>query len=213
MIRPTVSDLSPVLKFSVGERQQLLALARDSIEAAAASKPIHEINLLEFSANLQEPNACFVSLHKYGDLRGCTGVLVARAPLAMEVIRTACQTALCDPRFPPVTADEVEDLDIEISVLTPPIKLELSSPVELSRRIRPGIDGVTLARGFYRATFLPQVWERVPDPLLFLDLLCEKMGLPARAWAFTKLDVEVYQVEQFSEANILPLETSYGAGI
>ena len=196
-----MSDLSPIFKFSIGERQQLLALARDSIDAGAGSKPLPQIDLADFPANLQEPHACFVTLHKYDDLRGCTGVLIARAPLALEVIQTASQTALCDPRFPPVTLDEVPHLDVEISVLTPPIKLEISSPTQLPHCIRPGIDGVTLSRGFYRATFLPQVWERVPDPAQFLDLLCQKMGLPARAWAFTKLDVEVYQVEQFSEAH------------
>jgi len=181
------------------ERRCLLKLARQSIEAAARGARLPEVDLDSLPPSLREPKACFVTLHKHGDLRGCTGVLVARSPLAQEVIHTAAQTALNDPRFLPVTPDEVPQLDIEISVLTPPQRLDVPSPEALPRLVRPGIDGVTLIRGSHRATFLPQVWERIPDPVVFLDMLCEKMGLPARSWLVTPMEVEVYQVEEFSE--------------
>ncbi len=186
-------------RLSEDERRQLLALARASVSAAAAGKPLPQIKLDDLSSNLREPGACFVTLHKHGDLRGCTGVLVAQIPLAEEVIKTAAQTALHDPRFMPVSPDEVPEIDIEVSVLTPPQKLDVPDPRNLPKLIRPGIDGVTLYRGPYRATFLPQVWDKIPDPVEFLGRLCQKMGLPMQAWQQPGMQVEVYQVEEFSE--------------
>jgi AmmeMemoRadiSam system protein A len=109
------------------------------------------------------------------------------------------QTALHDPRFYPVTPDEVEQLTIEISILTAPQRLALDRPADLPNRIRPGIDGVTLSRGGHRATYLPQVWDKIPNPTDFLDSLSQKMGLPSRAWAQEGTEAEVYQVEEFSE--------------
>lgn len=187
---------------SPADRRCLLDVARESVDAAARSLSLPELELGQFSLALHEPKACFVTLHKRGELRGCTGVLVARAPLALEVRRTAAQTALYDPRFDPVSPDEVPDLDIEISVLTVPERLHLEKPQDLPRLIRPGIDGVTLIKGPYRATFLPQVWERVPDPELFLGMLCQKMGLSAVAWRLMPMEVEVYQVEEFSDRTV-----------
>lgn len=114
-------------------------------------------------------------------------------------MRTAAQTALQDPRFFPVQPAELEYINIEISVLSPPQPLEISAPNELPTLIRPSIDGVTLSRGDRRATFLPQVWERLPDPVDFLDHLCMKMGLQPGAWRQPGWKVEVYQVESFEE--------------
>jgi AmmeMemoRadiSam system protein A len=135
-------------------------------------------------------------------LRGCTGVLVARTPLVNEVIQTAAQTALQDPRYLPVTPDEADSLDIEISVLTPTQPLLLANPEELPDMIRPGIDGVMLSKDARRATFLPQVWERIPNPVDFLNMLCRKMGFPSNEWRFPGMIAEVYQVEQFSDKEL-----------
>lgn len=184
------------------EQQALLVLARQSIMASACGlhPPAVEPGL---PAALLELGACFVTINRSttGELRGCTGVLVAQAPLAEEVIRTAAQTACADPRFEPVRPDEVDDLTIEISVLTPPQPLEFNTPAELPHLIRPGIDGVTLIfHRAYRATFLPQVWEKIADPIEFLDRLCMKMGLPAGAWRWPGMCAEVYQVQEFHEA-------------
>lgn len=186
-------------RLSFDEQRMLLKLARESVACAAAGTPLPHVRLSELPPALREPGACFVTLHKHGDLRGCTGVLVAQMPLAEEVVRTAAATALHDPRFDPVRPFELPDLDIEISILTPPQPLEVPRPADLPRLIRPGIDGVTLYLPPYRATFLPQVWERVPDPVQFLDMLCQKMGLPSRSWLDPQMRVEVYQVEEFSE--------------
>lgn len=183
------------------ERRILLALARAAVEAAAAGEPPAAPDLETLPPSLGEPRAVFVSLHTRGDhaLRGCTGVLHAQRPLAEEVVRTAVQTALADPRFPPVAPGEVAALDIEISVLTPPEELDIPAPDDLPGMLRPGVDGVTLYHGPFRATFLPQVWERVPDALDFLALLSRKMGLSREAWRDPGICAEVYQVEDFSE--------------
>jgi AmmeMemoRadiSam system protein A len=180
----------------------MLSLARQAVEASVMSTAMPMLNLNAVPEYLCEPRACFVTLYKNGELRGCTGVLVARSPLLQEIIHTSTQTALADPRFTPVQPDEVSALNVEISILTPPVRISISSPSDILKRIRPGIDGVTLIKGPYRATFLPQVWERVPEPTAFLDLLCQKMGLPRRAWLFTLMDVETYQAEEISEATL-----------
>lgn len=196
MTEKRISNLSP------DERTQLLRLARQSIEAAASGQPLPQVALEEFSPNLRQPGACFVTLYTGRDLRGCTGTLVARGPLVEEVIQTAAQTALYDPRFAPVTSRETPALDIEISVLTAPQKLDVPSPDALPGLIRPGIDGVTLSKGLYRATFLPQVWDKIPNPIEFLNMLCQKMGLSSHAWRAPGMQVEVYQVEEFSEKSV-----------
>lgn len=188
-----------ISKLSPEERAQLLTLARQSIEAAAAGQPPLQVKLNDFPPSLRRPAACFVTLYAGSDLRGCTGTLVARAPLAEEVVQTAAQTALYDPRFTSVTPNEVPLIGIEISVLTAPQKLDVPSPDALPRLIRPGIDGVTLSKGVHRATFLPQVWDKIPDPIEFLNMLCQKMGLSSQAWRTPGMQVEVYQVEEFAE--------------
>lgn len=188
-----------ISNLTTNERQQLLKLARASIYAAASGSPLPYPDQATLTDRLIIPAACFVTLHQRRELRGCTGTLLARQPLADEVIHTAAQTALYDPRFSPLAPDEVSLTEIEISVLTAPAKLEVPSPEVLPSLIRPGTDGVTLYRGPYRATFLPQVWDKIPDPVTFLDMLCQKMGLQARAWTHPGMQVEVYQVEEFSE--------------
>jgi uncharacterized protein len=193
----THSLLTP--SYTTDERRWILQLARQSVEAAAASLPVPAITIDALPQALCELRACFVTLHKHDALRGCTGVLMARSPLALEVTHSAAQSALYDPRFNAVAPDEVPHLHIEISILTPPVRLSISSPPDIQCVIRPGIDGVTLTRGMRRATFLPQVWERVSEPSMFLDMLCQKMGLPRRAWLYTPMEVETYQAEEVSE--------------
>ncbi len=193
---------SPIGDLTSAERQILLRLARSSVEAAASRFSLPQVQQSELSQALKRPGACFVTLYERAELRGCTGVLAARQPLANEVVQTAAQTALYDPRFAPVTPSELPYLDIEISVLTPPHKLAVPTPDSLPTLIRPHIDGVTLYRGSYRATFLPQVWSKIPEPTEFLNRLSEKMGLSAKAWRQPGMEVEVYQVEEFSEKEL-----------
>lgn len=177
------------------EQAQLLAIARQTLQAAASGSPLPAIDLERLPPSLRAERACFVTLRRRADgsLRGCTGILLARRPLATEVMQMTVQTARHDPRFFPVQPDEVAGLHIEISVLTPPEPLDFNGPDDLLARLRPGIDGVTLHLDNRRATFLPQVWEHNPDPELFLSLLSEKMGRGAYAWRDPAVRVETYQ--------------------
>lgn len=190
-------------KLSREERTYLLSLARYAITTAVTGRHGTQPAIQGSHPSLELPAACFVTLNTLPDhrLRGCTGILTAQAPLAKEVNRIAVQTAFNDPRFPPVAEHELSDLEIEISVLTVPQKLVYEDPTEIPELIRPFIDGVTLSRGYNRATFLPQVWKKFHDPMMFLDMLCQKMGQPG-AWRKPDIIVEVYQVEEFSENSI-----------
>ena len=185
---------------SASDKQLLLKLARTSIEAAVSGQPDLQVDLAALSPGLLRQGAAFVTLTEHGELRGCIGGLQAQYPLYEDVLIHAAQSALHDYRFPPVTPDELPRLEVEVSVLTEPQPLDYASPADLPRLLRPEVDGVILAQGQRRATFLPQVWERVPDPETFLSLLCEKMGVLPYTWQRTKLDVQIYQVEKFTES-------------
>lgn len=181
------------------ERTYLLTLARASIEEATG-KPSPPPELSEDAPRLTAPGAAFVTLHTWhGDLRGCIGSLVAHRPLIDDVRENAVAAALRDPRFPPVTAKDLPGLVIEVSVLSAPEPLAFDSPDDLLRTLRPNIDGVVIAHGWNRATFLPQVWEQLPSPEAFLSNLCYKAGLPGNAWRWPDLEVSIYQVEEFEE--------------
>ncbi len=175
------------------DQAQLLYIARHTLEVVTAGDTRPHLDLQTLSPRLQEHRACFVTLHLAEELRGCTGTLAARRCLAEEVSVSTVQTAFSDPRFPPVVAEEVPTIHIEISVLTPSVPLQYDNLDDLLCRLRPNIDGVTLQLGPYRSTFLPQVWEHVPDVLEFLTLLSRKMGLPGDAWRHPQMRVETYQ--------------------
>jgi AmmeMemoRadiSam system protein A len=181
------------------DQDLLLRIARESIRAAAARRPAPALDLPSLSEWLQSVRASFVTLTRAGALRGCIGALQASLPLALDVQEHAAAAATEDYRFPPVSPEEAEALEIEISVLTIPQPLEFASPEELLARLRPQIDGVIITSGLHRATFLPQVWEHVPDPAQFMGMLCEKARLPEQAWRHGRLEVQTYQVESFHE--------------
>jgi uncharacterized protein len=181
-------------------RTLLLQIARQSIADAAAGNLLIPLDLPDLPTELQALGACFVTLTVKGNLRGCIGSLEARQPLALDVQEHAVDAALNDFRFSPLRPREVPDVRIEISVLSAPAPLTYSLPEELPSRLRPGEDGVILINGLRRATFLPQVWDQIPEPAMFLGMLCEKMGADAGLWRKKKLDVLTYQVEHFEES-------------
>lgn len=182
------------------EKLILLKLARHSIELAVRRRLLPQLKLEDYSPALQAEGASFVTLTIDGDLRGCIGALEAYQPLVQDVCEHAAAAALEDYRFPPVTSAEVDTLEIEISRLTAPQVLAYEQPLELLKKLRPGVDGVILRDGIRRATFLPQVWEKVPDTGEFLTHLCLKMGASGNLWQRKVLQVFTYQVEEFRES-------------
>jgi uncharacterized protein len=181
------------------ERTRLLQLARQALEEGIRNGRLSELNLADLPAHLQEDGVAFVTLTIAGQLRGCVGGLEAKFPLAEDVRQHAVAAGLGDFRFPPVCLEELPEIVIEISRLTSPEAIKYECPEDLLTRLHPGVDGVVLVDGLRRATFLPQVWEKVPDPARFLDLLCQKMGAPADLWKRKKIAVLIYQVEKFGE--------------
>ncbi len=181
------------------ERRYLLGLARESIARAAENEPLPCVEDHVVPEGLRRDGASFVTLTKEGRLRGCIGSLEARRPLVLDVQQNAVAAALRDPRFPPVQPDEVDDLAIEISVLSVPEPVDYDSADELFDRLREGVDGVVIECGWRRATFLPQVWQTLPDKHEFVERLCLKAGLSSDAYSGGELDVWTYQVEKLRE--------------
>ena len=184
---------------SNSERKQLLVLARQCVALAAAGEPLPMLKLTAYPPDFQADGASFVTLTKHGNLRGCIGTLTAYQPFVQDVCEHAAAAAVEDYRFPKVQPEEVGQLHIEISRLTEPEPLVYDDPEQLPGLLNPGVDGVVLRDGARRATFLPQVWEQLPDAEAFLSHLCSKMGASSDLWQKKKLDVEIYHVEEFGE--------------
>jgi hypothetical protein len=191
-------DMNDVL--TAEEHSILLGLARQAIQEAAGGIPLRPLRNIEgLPVRLLEPGATFVTLTRRGELRGCIGALESYQPLVEDVREHAVAAATQDPRFPPVRAEEIAEIEIEISRLTAPKELEYGSPEDLIAKLHPDIDGVILRDGWRRATFLPQVWQKIPDPPTFLSYLCQKMGASSDLWRSKKLQVQTYQVEEFHD--------------
>jgi AmmeMemoRadiSam system protein A len=186
-------------KLTLEEQKTLLRVAREAMECAVKGERLPPLDPSTLSSNLREQGASFVTLTIRGQLRGCIGALEAYQPLAEDVREHAIAAALQDPRFPQVGKDELRRIQIEVSRLTRPIPLEYKDAKDLLSKLRPHVDGVILRDGFHRATFLPQVWEKIPNPPEFLANLCYKMGASRDLWQTRHLDVFVYQVEEFHE--------------
>ncbi|MBI5382986.1 MAG: AmmeMemoRadiSam system protein B [Opitutae bacterium] len=187
--------------FNATERQLLLALARRTLRAVTAGGELPVLPVDQLAAKFTKPRGCFVTLTQRGALRGCIGHIVAQEPLHRAIVDNARSAATRDPRFRPVTAAEVDQLEIEISVLTAPEPLAFASPADLLQKLQPHRDGVVLQIGDRGATYLPQVWEQIPDKETFLDSLAEKAGCPASAWRRPGTKALIYRVESFKESD------------
>ena len=187
-------------KLTLEEQKILLRLARESVERAVKGEELPPLDLSALPSSLCEEGASFVTLTSHGKLRGCIGSLEPYESLAEDVREHAAGAALKDPRFPPVVEDELNGLQIEVSRLTRPVPLDYRDANDLLSKLRPHVDGVILrADSHRRATFLPQVWEKIPNPAEFLDNLCYKMGVEPDLWRRKHFDVLTYQVEEFHE--------------
>lgn len=163
---------------STDKGQILIPIARAAISNALG----RAMQANEGAEWLKEPGACFVTLTQNGSLRGCIGSLEAHRPLRDDVKANAYAAAFRDTRFSPLTLDELDLTEIEISLLSPMLPMTFSDEADALEQLRPGIDGVVFEYGRYRSTFLPQVWEQLPEPAIFMSHLKQKAGLPAGFW-------------------------------
>lgn len=177
-------------------RQVLLGVALDSIRHGIASGQALAVRVADFDPALREERACFVTLNRNGALRGCIGHLEAIQPLVQDVAGNAFAAGFQDPRFPGLREDELSGLEIHISILSLPEPIRFQSEADLIAQIRPGIDGLILQDGRNRGTFLPSVWESLPQPLDFWRRLKHKAGLPVNHWS-DSLRVSRYTTESF----------------
>jgi len=180
----------------VAERERrgrvLLGIAREALADGPNARAARQWD----EEWLRATAASFVTLREGGELRGCIGTVDAHRPLGDDVAHNARAAAYRDPRFPPVTADIRDRLEVEVSVLSARVPIEAASEAELVALLRPGVDGLVLEYEELRATFLPQVWESLPDPVDFLAELRRKAGLPVRFW-HPRLAVSRYTVEKY----------------
>lgn len=168
--------------------QALLIRARNAIAGQLGQPTRAE----PAAPELERPGATFVTLTQEGHLRGCIGSLEAHRQLDADVRANARAAAFGDPRFPPLRTTELKRTRVEVSLLTPAVAIEFADEDDATHKLRPGVDGVILEWQGRRGTFLPQVWESLPDPRTFLNTLKQKAGLPAEFWA---PDVKLYRYE------------------
>ncbi|MBK8475586.1 MAG: AmmeMemoRadiSam system protein B [Opitutaceae bacterium] len=185
--------------FTAAERRTLLELARRTVRAVVTTGRPPELPSAGISPRLTAPRGCFVTLTRAGRLRGCIGTVAAQEPLYRAVLENARSAALHDSRFLPVAERELDQLGIEISVLTPPVPLAFASPADLLAKLQPHRDGVVLRIGQHGATYLPQVWEQLPDKEAFLNSLSKKAGCAPSAWRGPDVRILTYRAEAFND--------------
>ncbi len=193
---PTPSTEQVVL--APAQRATLLGVARRSIEHGLAHGRPLVVTPSEYHRDLKAVRASFVTLQENGQLRGCIGHLEAVQPLVVDVAENAFAAAFRDPRFHPLTAAEWPAVEVHLSILTEPQPMRFSDEADLLRQVRPGEDGLILQDGPNRGTFLPSVWDTLPDPLQFLVQLKRKAGLAANHWS-PQVQVWRYATESFGE--------------
>lgn len=190
--------MAPMSFIDDPDRQLLLSIAWESIRYGLTIGRALPVDKAQYPIALQVPLASFVTLHAHDLLRGCIGHLEAIQPLVADVAENAFSAAFRDPRFSPVTPPELNDLTLHISVLSKPEAITFSSEDDLIRQLRPGIDGLILRDAHHRGTFLPSVWESLPQPVEFLTQLKAKAGLPPNHWSET-IEFDRYTTESIGD--------------
>jgi AmmeMemoRadiSam system protein A len=192
----TVANTEPGTGLCEEEHILLRQIAFEAVEFGLKHGKHLPVETSRYPTPLQKPGASFVTLKIAGQLRGCIGSLEGYQPLVNDVAHNAYAAAFSDPRFQPVSGGELENLEFHISVLTPAVPMAFDSEEDLLRQIRPGIDGLVLEEGQHRGTFLPAVWESLPDKEGFLQHLKQKAGLPHNYWS-ENIKVSRYTTESF----------------
>ena len=188
-----------MVNISKDHGRELLLLARNTIarRLGKSGESPHESH-----AEFLQKRGTFVTLKKDGRLRGCIGNIDPVYSIEDGIKNNAISAAFNDHRFSPLSEDELQDLDISVSILTPAIQLNFTDAADLCAQLRPGIDGVILRSGGASATFLPQVWEQLPEAEQFLSHLCQKAGMAENAWKGGDVEISVYQVQNFAEEEL-----------
>jgi AmmeMemoRadiSam system protein A len=189
-----MSSAEAVREVEVG--RLLLDVARASIEHGFRFGLALEPEADGHPETVRAWGASFVTLHRRGELRGCIGSVEACRPLVCDVAHNAFAAANRDPRFAPLEPSERADTELSVSVLSPPEPLDVRRESELLAALEPGVHGLRIGAGPYRATFLPQVWAQLPDPRDFLARLLEKAGLPPGV-PWSRIEAARYTVESF----------------
>jgi len=184
-------------KLNEADKKTLLDVAKKSIYHGLKNQCALPVDLNAYNQLLNEHGASFVTLNLNHQLRGCIGALDAFQPLVKDVSEHAYAAAFKDPRFPPVTQKEFENLEVHISVLTKSTAIDFTDEKDLQGQLQPGIDGLILTDGVHKATFLPSVWEQLPQPEDFLNHLKLKAGLEKNYWS-NNIVVLRYQTISFS---------------
>ncbi len=186
---------------AAAQRATLIEVARRSIEHGLSTGRPLVVTPSEYHRDLKAVRASFVTLQMHGQLRGCIGHLEAVQPLVVDVAENAFAAAFRDPRFAPLSASEWPGVDIHLSILTPPEPMYFLGEADLLSQLRPGEDGLILQDGPNRGTFLPSVWESLPEPSDFLVHLKHKAGLAANHWS-DRVEVYRYHTESFGETEL-----------
>jgi len=181
------------------EQEFLLTLARDTAQEYLKTGKKPKVDEKELTPALKKVQGCFTTFNKNHNLRGCIGHILPQEELYKCVMDNAISAAVNDRRFQPVTYNELKDINMEVSVLTVPEKLEFKSGEDLLNKLRPMVDGVVLKQGYKQSTYLPQVWANFAKKEEFLPSLCRKGGMPIDCWKDTKTEVYTYQAFVFEE--------------
>ena len=194
--------MSSTDELTVEQRQQLLELARTSIREGLETGRPKPVKPEDWPEALLAKRASFVTLHSPDDsLRGCIGAIQAEQPLVQDVSDHAYAAAFQDPRFPPLKAEELQGIHLDISVLTVPEPMGIASEADLLDRLTPGEDGLILEDGPNRSTFLPAVWSSLKTPEIFVRELKRKAGLGPYYWSPT-IRFRRYRTESFGEGDV-----------
>lgn len=181
--------------------QEIVRIARRGLERFLREGALFQPQLDSLPRSLSQPGSSFVTLTNHGALRGCIGSTEARHPLALDVVRNAISASTRDYRFPPVTAAELPEIRLEVTVLTNPVPLEYNDYDDLVANLHPGVHGVILTSGDRKGLLLPQVWDRLPEPDRFLEMIARKAGFPARELRNSPptIQVHVFEAHHYAE--------------
>jgi AmmeMemoRadiSam system protein A len=186
-------------KLTEEQGNYLLVEARTTIQQALSGEPTQEKEGKDLPPVFNQKRGTFVTLTIDGNLRGCIGHIIPQESLIEGIRVNAINAAFKDPRFRPLSKDEWNRVKIEISILTDPKPLDYADADDLLQKLRPGVDGVIIKKGYRQATFLPQVWDQLQGKKEFLTHLCYKAGLDGDEWKQGALEVSTYQVQAFEE--------------